>query len=77
MSFYVDCLIADNLSVTNFSVKFNVPVPMTEEVMEGLSKLSNKLIHNLCYSLTNVILIELARTISGCVARSGERRNAC
>jgi hypothetical protein len=50
---------------------------MTEEVTEGMSKLSNEEIHNLCYPLTTVTLIELGRTISGCAARSGEKRNAC
>jgi hypothetical protein len=50
---------------------------MTEKVTEGLSKLSNEEIHNLCYSLNTVIVIELVRQMSGCAARSGERWNAC
>lgn len=60
-----------------FGEVYSVHGPMTEGVTEGLSKLRNEEGHNLCYSLNTLVVIESVRKITGCVARSGEMRNAC
>lgn len=60
-----------------FGEVYSVLGPMTEEVTEGLNKLREEEGHNLCYSLNTVVVIEAVLKIIGCVARTGEMRNAC